>query len=435
MIRSLALALAVVGLLAAQAAAEARHVVIVSIDGLRPEFYLDGAFPAPALRGLVARGAHARAVDAVFPSVTYPSHASVVTGVRPMRHGVAFNNVFQPDGARGRWYEEAADLKVQPIWEWARAAGLTTAAVSWPATLGSSIDLLLPERDYYARREPLALLRAAVTPGLFRLTRVEPDVGIFRDVVRWDEFLARTAIAIVRESRPRLLLVHLVQLDHVQHRGGRDGADVAAAVGRVDAHLGDVVEALRAAGIAERSAVIVVGDHGFADFERLVAPNAALARAGLRGCPRPGPGWRATAHVAGGAAAVFVRPGDADARARAESVLRVSAPGRYTVLTRAELDALGAMPGAALGLEAAAGWSVDGSCERLTRGARGGMHGYLPGRPAMATGLVAAGAGVRPGAVLPHARLIDVAPTAARLLGIAAPDVEGRVLVELLAEP
>ena len=105
------------------------------------------------------------------------------------------------------------------------------------------------------------------------------------------------------------------------------------------------------------------------------------------------------------------------------------------MLTRAELDALGAMPGAALGLEAAPGWAIGASCDRgLTEPSRTGLgtHGFLPSRPSMATGFVAAGAGVRSGVALERARLIDVAPTAARLLGIPAPPVEGRVLEEIL---
>src|SRR5437016_1249719 len=64
-----------------------RFLVIVSIDGLRPEFYLDPSYTAPTLRSLVASGSHARAAEPVFPSVTYPDHASIVTGVRPARHG------------------------------------------------------------------------------------------------------------------------------------------------------------------------------------------------------------------------------------------------------------------------------------------------------------------------------------------------------------
>jgi predicted AlkP superfamily pyrophosphatase or phosphodiesterase len=412
----------------------ARHVVIVSLDGLRPEFYLDAGFGMTELRALAARGSHARGAEAVFPTVTYPNHATIATGVRPLRHGIAFNVLFDPVGERGRWYEEAADLKAPPLWDWLRAAGLTTASVSWPVTLGARIDHLLPERDYYLRKEPLAMLRAAVAPEFFALTRVEPEEGIFRDVVRWDEFLTRTAAALLREARPNLLLLHLVQADYFQHKGGRESADLQPALARLDAHLGQLLAALKDAGIAERTTVIVTGDHGFADYTRVVSPNEVLVRAGLRACPKAGPGYLATVHVAGGAGAVFTGPtADADAARRAEVALRAEAADRYRVLTRRELDEVGAMRGAALGIEAAPGYTIDGSCQRsLTRAQKGGMHGYLPSHPTMPTGFVASGAGVKPGGAVERVRLIDVAPTAARLLGVTPPPVEGRVLAEIL---
>ncbi|MGH7355329.1 MAG: alkaline phosphatase family protein [Candidatus Rokuibacteriota bacterium] len=418
----------------AQAPARALHVVIVSIDGLRPEFYLDDAYPAPELRALVKAGSHARAAEGVFPSVTYPNHATIVTGVRPDRHGVLYNVIPGPLGERTRWYEESSDLKAPPIWEWARAAGLATAAVSWPVTAGARIDLLLPERDYYAQKEPLERLRASATPGLFERLGVTPGPEMFKDVVRWDAFLAETAAAMIRQARPRLLLLHLVQTDYFQHRAGRDGAEVKPALARLDAHVGALRHALGEAGLADRTVLIVTGDHGFEDVTQVVHPNVALTRAGLRGCPAVGDGWRATAHVAGGSAAILVNPrGDVAATAAAEAALRAEAADRYTVLTRRELDALGAMTDAALAIEAAPGHTVGGACRgALVRSGGGGQHGYLPSRPRMATGFVAAGAGVRAGVALERVRLVDVAPTAARLLALAAPAVDGRVLAEIL---
>lgn len=413
----------------------ARHVVLLSIDGLRPEFYLDPSFAAPALRAMAAEGAHARAVESVFPSLTYPSHATIATGVRPARHAIAFNLRFEEDRPRGRWFEEASDLRAPPLWAWARGAGLTTAAVSWPSTLGAPIDWLIAERDFYLRPHPMPDFLAATTPGLFERLGLTPEATMFRDPARWDAFLTAVAAGIIREHAPRLLLLHLIETDVVQHQGGRDGAAVRPALARIDTHVATLRAALAAAGLAGRTAFIVTGDHGFQDVDAYVYPNHVLAREGLRGCPQAGD-WRATAHAAGGGGAVFVAPaGDAVTIARAEAALRREAHGRYAVLTRAELDALGAMPGAALGLEALPGWAIGSSCDRgATEPSRvgRGTHGFLPSRPSMATGLIAAGAGVRKGAVLDRARLVDVAPTAARLLGIPAPPVEGRVLTEIL---
>jgi predicted AlkP superfamily pyrophosphatase or phosphodiesterase len=260
---------------------------------------------------------------------------------------------------------------------------------------------------------------------------------MFRNVIEWDAFLTATAAAVIRADRPHLLLLHLVQLDYFQHRGGREGTEVKPALLRVDGHLGTLQRALAQAGLAERSAIIVTGDHGFQDVQRVLFPNQLLADAGLRECPRAGAAWRATAHIAGGAAAVFAS--DGPAALRAETALRSAGPDRLTIVSRRDLDALGAMPGAAFAIEPAPGFELSGSCSptasRLEAPAlpdHRGMHGYLPSRPSMATGFVAAGAGVRPGVMVARIRLIDVAPTAARLLGVSAPAVEGRVLEEIL---
>ena len=428
------LATLVLAALGATPTSAARHLIIISIDALRPEFYLDEKFPAPQLRALRVAGSHGRAAESVVPTVTYPSHAPIATGVRPVRHGGAFNVLFEPTGTRGRWYEEASDLRAPPIWEWARAAGLTTAAVSWPSTLGARIDHLLPERDYYVRQEPLALLLAATTPGLFQRVGVTPDPAMFKDVVLWDAFLAATAAGIIREMKPNLLLLHMVQVDYFQHRGGREAPELEAAVERLDGHVGALMRAVREAGIADHTAVIITGDHGFQDVSRTVFPNEILSRAGLRGCPAPGEEWRATVHIAGGAAAVFVRSSqDATAVEEATAALQRESAKRYTLVTRRQLDELGAMPGVALALEARPGWTVSGSCgSGITGRGSGGTHGFLPTRPSMATGFIVAGAGVRAGESLDRVRLIDVAPTAARLLGVSAPEVEGRVLAEFL---
>lgn len=411
-----------------------RHLVLISLDALRPEFYLDPAWPAAELRAMLKMGSAARAAEPVFPTVTYPNHTAMVTGVRPNRHGIHFNVLFDPAGGRSRWYEEAADLRAPTLWHWARAAGLRTAAVSWPVTLGAPIDWLVAERDYYARPEPLVALRQASTPGLFERLGVEPRAEMFKDVVLWDAFLTATAAAILRDARPHLLLLHLVQLDYFQHRVGRDAPEIRTALARVDGHVAAVRQALAEAGLADRATVIVTGDHGFQDVRRLVSPNEVLARAGLGGCPRTARDWRAAAHTTGGSAAVFVNPpGDQQAATDAEAALRLASGSRFTVLTRRELDDLGAMPDAALGLEAAPGYAFSGGCDgTLERAGSGGTHGFLPSRATMATGFIAAGPGVKAGVVLERIRLIDVAPTAARLLGISAPAVEGRALDEIL---
>ena len=90
--------------------ARIEHVVLVSIDGLRPEFYL-GDYDAPTLKELARDGAHVKAVESVYPSVTYAAHATIVTGVRPWKHGIYANTTWTERGSTRDWQWYARGLK------------------------------------------------------------------------------------------------------------------------------------------------------------------------------------------------------------------------------------------------------------------------------------------------------------------------------------
>ena len=120
------------------------HVVIVSIDGLRPDFYL-GDYDAPALRALAVQGACARAVESVFPSSTYPAHATIVTGVLPARHGIYANTTWTERGSTRDWYWYSRALRARTLWEAAREKGLKVAITYWPTSVGARADWVLGE--------------------------------------------------------------------------------------------------------------------------------------------------------------------------------------------------------------------------------------------------------------------------------------------------
>lgn len=432
--------------LALPAAAEpAGRVVLISIDALRPEFYLregDGAYPAATLKRLAREGAYAKEVEDVFPSVTYPNHATMITGVRPARHGVIYNDAWDPAFRRKGWYWFASDLKARTLWDAVREAKGTSAGLSWPVTVDAPLDWNIPE-GAGSKPDRVTALRDRSTRGL--LAEVEAAAGPLTaqrltGEPPWDAFLAKAAVAILTSHKPHLLLVHIVQCDGAQHEHGREHDAVRAAVKGADAAVAEILDGLKAAGVERETTVIVTGDHGFLDYRKVVAPNFVLREAGLIAGDKDAFAWQAVAHVSAAAAGVYVREGGKMSAADVEKLLREKAVREgqrlYNIVTRAELDALGAMPGAAFGLEAEPGYSLSGSLnpKEFVRDAGGtkGTHGYLPSRPELRTGLILWGRGVKPGAVLEQARLIDVAPTAAKLMGVSMPDVEGRVLNETL---
>jgi hypothetical protein len=447
--RSLALALCVAGgpatgALAADSPPLAEHVVLVSIDGLRPELYLDAGWPAPMLQQMAREGAHAEAVRGVFPSVTYPTHTSIVTGALPARHGIFYNSPFEPGGETGRWYWEAASIRVPTLWTAAREAGLTTAAVSWPVSVGADLDWNVPEIwSLDPAESPVSTLRRhARPPGLVdelereAIGRLSDELWTHDGMAR-DDRVGEIAAYLLAHHKPGLLLVHVLCVDHFQHEDGREHPLVRRAVATADRVLARLVEAAGRAGIAERTAFVVTGDHGFADLHTRLAPNVWLAEAGLQEARADRGRWRATFHTSAASAFLHLRdPRDTAAVSQVRALLAAQPPGvrsLFRLVERDELDRLGAAPEAALALALAPGVTVTAdAAPPAIRPAQGANHGYLPDEPALLTGLVGWGAGFRPGAVVPRMSVTDVAPLVARLLGLPFEAPDGVLLPGLL---
>lgn len=421
------------------------HVVVISIDGFRPAMYLESAtegLTLPHLQALRQAGSAAEGVEVSHPSMTYPSHTSLATGVRPARHGVISNTMFDPPIGSPRWYYEFSAVKVPALWDRAKAGGLTTAGASWPVTVGATMDVLFPESNQAPPDSTwLARARADSTPGL--VDAVVKELGGYgendnRVAIQRDRFTAAMAAHIIRTRRPNLLMIHLMETDTAQHADGPGSVAARDAIQRIDAHVGAIVRAADEAGIRARTTFVVTGDHGFSRVHALIQPNVILREGGWLTTNARGrvESWQAAAH----ATAIRLRdPKDTALAARIEARFRELADGRYRgifrVVSRAELDGLGAYPEAAFFIEPAEGYYVSDGVDGgnvLVGTTRRGAHGFLPTETRMRTGFIAAGAGVRQGVPLPLVRQIDIAPTIARLLGFEMPDVDGVAVVGLL---
>lgn len=393
--RALLLLLALLGL---GAAPLPRRVVVISLDGLRASQDLTGL---PTLQRLQREGAWSEGVEPVVPSTTYPNHATLVTGVRPLRHGISGNaSPTRP----GDWHFYASELRATPLWRPVRERGGRVASLSWPVTVGADIDLLVPEYVRFGLPHDAPLLDALCRPqGLLR--RLAPVVPDRRDGL--DDFLTDAALQLLREERPDLTLLHLVDLDHVQHESGPDSPEAGEVLRREDARLARLLEV--------EATFVLVSDHGFTRIAEDLSVPVLLQETGLAEHFTPQP--------EGGYCGLYWRHAPDDAvLAHALAVL----PG---ALARAELDRLGAFPGAALALKAEGDrvFSSRKDGPRTAPSRRKGAHGFDPTRPDQHAVFVAWGPGIRP-ARLPRMQMVDVAPTVARLLRVRLPDAEGRAV-------
>jgi predicted AlkP superfamily pyrophosphatase or phosphodiesterase len=419
-----------------------RHVVLVTIDGLVPDSYLHPdahGLQIPTLRRLARDGASSDGARSVFPSVTYPAHTSMATGVWPARHGIYTNRAHDPgDGNQDGWRWYAEDLRAPPLWRLAEEARYRTALIHWPVTVGAHVTYLVPEFWRAKNDEDRKLLRALATPGLLEATgRQHPRFwSQFTPGELKDEPLVDVASDLLHGSPPHLMMIHLAEVDGAQHRHGLWSRPALDAIENADRQIGRLLAAIADAGIAADTALVVASDHGFAAVGHLLRPGVLLREQGLVRLDEQGrvADWRAAINTSGGSAYVYLKDvGDAAAAAAVRRCYqeRAARPdgGLARVLEADQIRTMGGDPGAFLALEAQPGWSLGGGYAGDLVGPPpyAATHGYDPARPEMRASLLVLAPGV-PAGPIRDARLIDIAPTIAGWLGLPLGDVDGHRL-------
>lgn len=426
---------------------QSNHVVLISVDGLAAYHLQDKELHLPNLRELIDRGVWAESSQTVFPSVTHPSHATLITGVSPRKHGVLGNSMTQRETGKSypiysRTRKDA--IRVRTLFDAAREAGLVTAAFCWPETRGdSAIDFnILHGHD--------ELNIAEVDPGLLeslRRARIpidsyydwsrEGELQAFRDVL-----LAKSAAEILRTRRPHLMAVHFAGTDSAQHTWGPQHYRAKEALTRADYEIGLLRQAVREAGFADRATFVIVADHGFHSVHHEVNLFPVLAKSGL--------GDRIKLHGSGWSVFLEKTAGFDAGRdgAALESFLKQIAalPGLHKIIRSEEFHTLGypryeedphVLGHYMIVADIDTYLVIDkssNSTERRPRARPSHTHGYLPDHPRMFPALILSGHRVRQSVRIGRVRNHDVAPTVAKILGLRMPDVEGRVLQEALVD-
>ena len=404
------------------------HLVMISIDGLMPAAYTGAdQTVAPALRALAREGAHAEGVVGVLPSVTYASHTTLITGVPPAAHGIVGNEIVDPEGrSNGAWYWYARDIAVPTLIDAARAGGMTTAAINWPVTVGLQADYLVPEfwRTRSSHQSDFSLIRALSTPGLLERLEEEqrpPLVWPFTDKER-----TRIASYILTRHEPRVLLLHLLSLDSVQHGSGPGSPRALETLQQIDGYIGELRDAVARAGIGDRTHFVIVSDHGFLPIEQQLQPNAVFKKEGLLRVDQAGAviEWDTYFHAEGGSGFVHLKnPEDRVLAARVQKLLETLKAdprnGIASLWSREDLARFGADPKAEFGIGMTSGFYTGAGHDVILSPTRSrGGHGFDPTLPALHAAFIVAGPNARGRGSLGTIRMTQIAPTFADILGI-----------------
>ena len=433
MIRRIIIALG--ALLAFVQPAAASPVLLISIDGLRPSDVIEAqqrGLKVPNLRRFLTGGSYATGVRGVLPTVTYPSHTTLLTGASPARHGIFSNTTFDPLQINySGWYWFASDIKVPTLWQAAAAGGLSVANVHWPVSVGArGITWNLPQIWRSGHADDAKLLVALATPGLIpalEMATGETYAQGIDESIEGDENRGRFAAALIARHRPQFATVYLAGLDHQQHAYGPDTPPAHAVLERIDAIVGALIAAERKA--YPGAVIVVVSDHGFAPITRETNLYRAFIDAGLITLDPGGKvkSWEAMPWPAGGSAAVVLaRPDDAGLQTRVAALLASlkanPANGIAAIAGKSEIAAMRGNPAASFFVDFQPGYSAGGFAAvggGLNAPSHNkGTHGYFPARDTMQSTFMMIGPKIPKGRSLGVIDMRSIAPTLAAIMHV-----------------
>ena len=400
---ALAASICAMALGAGQAGAAPHRLFVISVDGLDWRYLRDRdtiGLSIPNIRKLMARSQIADGVTGVWPTITWPTHTTMLTGVRPDEHGILANAGGPPDPALSYW--SANKIKVPTLTQCLVAAGRTVGAVNWPVTVDAKINWNLPE--VYARRNgdssDMDTVDKFATSGLVaEIGRTYPSFP-----QQWldDRSRALATIFLLKRKHPDLMLLHFAELDSEEHEGGPFTPHAKAIVERTDELIGDVLKAL-----PKDYELALVSDHGFERVDHIAGLKAMAAADGVTGEMTVMPGL-VTTRDAGVAAWLHGQSGKGDIgrEVPAAELTRYAPQLSGTAFEPAPHVMFGQGP-------------VRSAPKPL------GNHGFWPTRPDYHSIFLLSGPGIRPGSI-GTIEMPTLKDRFAAVLGLACPSSQGR---------
>jgi predicted AlkP superfamily pyrophosphatase or phosphodiesterase len=412
-------------------------VVVISLDAFAAESLHDPHLPIPTLRSLMKNGAYAHSMQPINPTVTWPNHTAMVTGVNASKHHVLVNGLIV-----GQRSDHSPDVNadasktelvaVPTVYDVAYAAGLTTAEVDWVAIASANTITW----SFAERPDPDAL----IPQELIQQGQISYDdlVHFARPSQVWrDRIYTQAAIDILRKHHPDLLLLHLLALDSIEHSTGFGNDSGRNTIAFLDDRVKDVVDAVREAGDLENTTFLILSDHGQNSQHKHIHADVLLRQAGLQAADCK----TKTFSLADGGFALIYQKQATTVSVEALKKLFEGKPGILAALTPAEAAKDGwptpeqSNQAPDLLLYAQNDYGFSGGAvgtELVTDGLESGSHGYPNTEPRMQAIFIASGAGIQPVGEIPTFANVDVAATIARLLHVQMLGIQGKPLTQIL---
>ncbi|MDD6796091.1 MAG: ectonucleotide pyrophosphatase/phosphodiesterase [Clostridiaceae bacterium] len=431
---------------------KAKYMVIISFDAVSSED-VDILNTMPNFNKLISEGSLIANVKSVYPSLTYPAHATIVTGKYPKNHGIIDNTKFVAGDLSPDWYWYRKDVKGDTFYDLARQKGMKTCSILWPVTAKAKINYNFPEifptKPYHNQLlmsltggSPCYEYRLNKKYGHLRKGLAQPEL---------DRFVLACAKDTILRHKPNLMMIHFTDVDTNRHLYGYRNDKIKAALKRHDKRLGEIIDALKKAGIYEETDIIALGDHSQIDVHSIVKINKLLLENKLIKLDENNQvvDYEAMCKSLDGSCYIYLKnKHDQKLHDKVYEILtefKNLYPGVIEkIYDNKHIDELGADTNAEFIIEGREGYYfideymgdpfekvIDENVGKLSHRYKG-IHGYSPDKERYGTFFIANGKDFKKGVVLKNGQLINHGPTIAKVLGVELKDTDGIVVDEII---
>ncbi len=403
----------------------------------------------PTFGPILEKASIVKSVETVYPSMTYTAHASIVSGTYPEKHGVITNEVFTPLVNQAPWYELRSQNKAQILPELAKENGYTTFVNSWPTLVGAKVDYLVQRAGiHYPKEEQESEIRKNSNDVLTQeMWDYCAEAWTLPNYYSTDKFSALASKYVINRYQPDLTLMHMTLPDHYRHSYGVLSEKLVDAYKYLDDMLAIVVDELKAQGLYEQTTFVFCSDHGQVDIDMSVNANKLLIENGLLTVEENGKMTDWKAYIQSSAVSAHVYLKDPTDEALVKEVYQLLDANRDLlyidhIFTREQVKktyrldgdfsfVLESKEGSSFGFNIMADYQnpIMNEDYRVSRG----THGHIPSKGEQPC-LILSGPGVLEGKELSVAKVVDIAPTCAAILGFEMPEADGRILREILVD-
>lgn len=421
-----------------------KHVIIISLDGIYEDDF-EKMCNKSAFKELKSKGAYSKEVTTIYPTLTYPIHTSIITGVYANKHGVIHNNDLQPgvESNKQSWFWYSNEVKRESLFDLAYERNMKTCSLFWPVTGNGKITYNIPEiLALEGENQSLKILKAGTTNYLLRQ---ELKYSNIRDGIKQpalDKFTTKVAVDTIINKKPNLLAMHLVAVDYLRHGFGVWSKEADDALDVYNDSILEVIDATKKAGTYDDTIFVITTDHGLVDVNTNVYINNILEKNGFITREEGNIEYTAYSQSTGLGAFIYVKNNDEIVINKVQSLFEnLSKDKKYgidKVFTKEELRSLNADESYAFALEAKTGFSFKDDFtdyyikHQKDMGEKYATHGYSPLKEGYKNVFMICGEQIKDNYNIGKMSIVDIAPTVADLLGMSFENCDGKILNSVL---